>query len=225
VYLAAVICVLMIGAGLALYSANRSSSVASVPKPAASTTVPVTVPYGATAGPQGTKILTERVDPLRLAVPAGWLTPSPDQETLPVQIDAFAQQAPPLASLLYAEGHVATEAAIRVFAYQPTAPAMFVCVVSYSTPGSKALTPAAAAAVVTALQRKPSKVGVTSAQLPAGSVVELYSAFVSQKQPVLVEDVLLVATGRTMLIEMVGETNGVSPPAVFGQIAQSLRLY
>jgi hypothetical protein len=224
IFLVAVIGVLLVAGGLAWYSANRSSEVASVPKPLATPVVAVTVPYGARPGPKGTKILTETVDQLTLAVPASWMSPAADELALPIRIDTFAQQAPPLSSLLQAEAQVAAEAAIRLFAYQPVAPAIFVSVVSFSSPDIPDLTPAGVAAMVAVAKKAPSTVAVTSAQLPVGLVLELNSSYVSQKQPIVIEDVVLIAGGRTLLIEMVAETNVAGVPPVFGQIAQSLRL-
>jgi hypothetical protein len=224
VFLVALICALLVGAGIALYSANRSSEVASVPTPVASPTIPVTVPYGARPGPKGTKILTETVDQLTMAVPSGWMTPAADQQTLPGQIDAFAQQSPPLTALLQAEAQVASEAAIRLFAYQPAAPAMFVSVVSFSSPDVKALTSTAVAAIIALSKKKTSSVAVGSAHLPVGLVVTLNSSYVSQKQPLVIEDLVLIVAGRTLLVEMVAETDVAGVPPLFGQIAQSLRL-
>lgn len=219
-----VIGVLLVAAGIAAYSANRSSAVASVPKVAVLPTIATTVPYGARPGPKGTKILTESVDPLTLAVPAGWTAPPPDELSLPRQIDAFGVQAPPLAALLHAESQVAAEAGIRLFAYR-SAPAIFVSVVSFSSPGIKVLTPASVAAIVAEAHKKPSSIAVSGARLPVGLVIKLDSSYVSQAQPIVIEDVVLNAGGRTLLIEMVAETNVAGVPAVFGQIAQSLRLH
>jgi hypothetical protein len=101
---------------------------------------------------------------------------------------------------------------------------MFVSVVSFSSPDIKVLTSTAVAAILAEAKKKPSSVAVGSAQLPVGLVITLNSSYVSQKQPLVVEDLVLIAGGRTLLVEMVAETNVAGVPPVFGQIAQSLRL-
>jgi hypothetical protein len=187
-------------------------------------TVPITVPYFARSGPNGTTILTDAVDLLTLAVPAAWKTPAADQSTLVGQLNQFAAQTPSLAPPLQSEIQAASEFAIRVFAYQPVAPHTFISIISFASPGINALTPASAAVEVAAAKTKSPNVAVSAVQLPVGTVLQLQSSYVSQNQPVVAEELVLISGGRTMLIEMVSETDVASYPPVFAQIAQSLRL-
>lgn len=214
-------CAVVIGGAVAV----RRSGASSTPSPPVEVPVATTpVPYQARPGPKGTKVLTEMVDELTLAVPAGWKSPAADGQTLPGVIDAFAQQALPLASLLQAERQVEAKSAIRLFAYQSEAPYTFVSVISLSSPGAKTLTASGVAAVVAVSKQRASNVAMSGQHLPVGEVLEVDSSFVSQAQPVVVEDLVLVVAGRTVLIQMVSETNVAGRPAVFAQIAQSLRL-
>src|SRR5580693_8339876 len=128
----AALCLVLIAGVLVLRHADRASTPAAVVPVAVAPPVTTTVPYAARAGPDGTKVLTETVDPLILSVPAGWMTPAADPLTLPKVLDQFAAQAPPLATALQAEGQVEQKAAIRLFAYQPTTPSAFVSVISFS---------------------------------------------------------------------------------------------
>jgi hypothetical protein len=184
--------------------------------------VPTTAAYNARPGPGGTVLLTEPVDPLTLAVPAGWTSPAADGQ-LTDAIDLFAVQAPALAVLLRAEAQVATKAAVRLFAYQAATPNAFVSVVSFSSPGAAALTPASVAAVVAAAKRS-KNVAVGGVALPAGQALTLESSLVSQNKHVVVQVVVLVASGRTIEVEMVSETSAAGTPPLFDQIAQSIRL-
>jgi hypothetical protein len=180
------------------------------------------MPYNARPGPGGTKVLTELVDPLTLSVPGSWISPAADA-SLADAIDQFGPQAPPLAGLLHAESLVASKSAIRLFAFQPEAPHVFVSVVSFSTPAATPLTPAAVAVIVARAKKLTQNVAVVGVQLPVGQVVQLQSSFVSQNTHLVVEVLVLIAGGRTLEIEMVSETDVAAIPPVFDQIAQSLR--
>ncbi|MDQ1394038.1 MAG: hypothetical protein QOF30_3015, partial [Acidimicrobiaceae bacterium] len=57
-----------------------------------------------------------------------------------------------------------------------------------------------------------------------GAALKLNFSLVSQNRPVVVEVLILIAGGRSLVVEMVSETTTVGVPAVFDQIAQSLRL-
>ncbi len=185
--------------------------------------VPTTAAYDPRPGPGGTKILTDPVDVLSLAVPNSWRTPASDALTLPKEIDNFAGQAPPLAALLQAEGLVAQKSAIRLFAYQ-LAPSAFVSVVSFSSPAATPPTQSGIDAIVALARKKTSNVAVSGVRLPVGQVIKLDSTLTSQNQHIVVEVLVLVAGGRTMQIQMVSQTDAAAIPPLFDQIAQSLRL-
>ena len=220
-----IVALLAAGAAGALVRRHSGAKPAPVGTPATVTIPPTTLLYGARPGPNGTKLLTETIDPLTLAVPSGWVTAATDQLTLPAEIDRLAALALPLAGLLKVERQAAVKSAIRVFAYQPTAPPSYVSVVSMSSPGVVPLTPASASALVALANRqKASNAVATSAQLPVGQVVKSDSTLVVQKQRVAVEDLVVIITGRTILVEMVTETSTTAPPPLFAQIAQSLSL-
>jgi hypothetical protein len=181
-------------------------------------------PYAARPGPNGTKILTETIDPLSLAVPSDWTAPAADQLTLPGELNAFAAQAPALATILHTESEYAHRAAIRLFAYQPVTPFAFVSVLSYASPSTKSLTAESVAAVAAAsMKKKPKGTVLSGVELPIGPALKVDSSMVSKKQTLVVELVTLVADGRTTLVLMVSETNVPAIPQVFDQIARSLR--
>jgi hypothetical protein len=186
--------------------------------------VPTTAPYNPRPGPGGTRILTEPVDVLSVAVPNGWRSPATDALTLPGEINQFAAQAAPMAALLTAESKVAEKSAIRLFAYQPVAPNAFVSVVSFSSPGATAPSQSAIDAIVALAKKKTSNVAVSGVKLPVGQVIKLDSTLVSDGHHLVVEVLVLVAGGRTIQIQMVSETDVVGIPPLFDQIAQSLRL-
>jgi hypothetical protein len=216
-----IVCVATLGVVLALRHSKASSTTVQPPTPVVA---PTTLPYSARPGPNDTKILTEPVDPLTLAVPSSWTSPSADPLTLEDEINRFAGDAPALEALLKAEGAVAGKSAIRLFAYQPVAPHAFVSVISFSTPGVKDLSAASVNAISAAAKLKIKNVAVSGVQLPVGPALKLDSSLVSHKQPVVVETLVLIVGGRSLLIEMVSETNTAGVPVVFDQIAQSLRL-
>jgi hypothetical protein len=180
-------------------------------------------PYAPRPGPNGTKILTETIDPLSLAVPGDWMAPAADQQTLPGELDAFAARAPALAAILHTESDYAHRAAIRIFAYQPMVPFAFVSVLSYASPSTKSLTADSVAAVAAASRKKkPTGAALSGVELPIGPALKVDSSMVSKKQTLVVELVTLVAGGRTTLVLMVSETNVPAIPQVFDQIARSL---
>jgi hypothetical protein len=216
----AVVVLAALGGVLVLRHSDRSPTPGRSP---AALTVPTTAAYNARPGPGGTRLLTEPVDPLTLAVPVGWTSP-PADGTLSDAINSFAGQAPALAVLLRAEAQVAVKAAVRLFAYQAGAPNAFVSVVSFSAPGAAALTPASIAAIMKASQKLSKNVAVSGVQLPAGQALKLDSSLVSQKKHVVVEVVVLVSGGRTIEVEMVSETSVAGIPPLFAQLAQSIRL-
>jgi hypothetical protein len=221
----AIVALLAAGAAGALVRRHSSGPPAPVRTPATVTVPPTTLLYGARPGPNGTKLLTETIDPLTLAVPGGWVTAATDQLTLPSEIDNLAAQAPPLAALLKIERQAAVKSAIRVFAYQPTAPPSYISVVSLSSPGVAPLTAASASALVALANKQKTPNAVASgAQLPVGQVVKTDSTLVVQKQRVAVEDLIVITAGRTILVEMVTETSTATTPPLFAQIAQSLSL-
>jgi hypothetical protein len=219
VLLVSVVCLAVIGGVLVLRRRSSGTPAVSALRP-----VPTTVAYNPRPGPGGTKILTEPVDVLSLAVPSNWRSPSSDALTLPKEIDNLAAQAPPLAALLQAEGSVAEKSAIRLFAYQPAAPSAFVSVVSFSSPGATAPTQSGIDAIVALAKKKTANVAVSGADLPVGRVIKLDSALTSQNQHIVVEVLVLVAAGRTMQIQMVSETDAAGVPPLFDQMAQSLHL-
>jgi hypothetical protein len=179
-------------------------------------------PYAARPGANGTKTLTETIDPVSLAVPEDWKTPVADAQTLPADLDAFGTQAPSLASILHTEADFAGKGAIRLFAYRPTSPFAFVSVTSYAQPSAAPLTPDLVAAAVAAAKKKSRGAAVSGVQLPLGLAIKVDTNFVSQKQPVVVEFLVLVQSGRRLIILLVSETNVPALPQVFDQIAQSL---
>jgi hypothetical protein len=180
-------------------------------------------PYAPRPGPNGTKILTETIDPLSLAVPSDWMAPPADQQTLPGELDAFAAKAPALAAILHTEADYAHRAAVRIFAYQPVTPFTFVSVLSYASPSTKSLTAESVAAVVAASKKtKPTGAALSGVELPIGPALKTDSSMVSKKQTLVIELVTLVAGGRTTLVLMVSETNVPAIPQIFDQIARSL---
>jgi hypothetical protein len=216
-----VLCVAIVGVVGALRHAKASSTTVRSPN---AVVVPTTLPYSARPGANGTKILTEAVDPLTLSVPESWKSPPAVPLTLHDEINGLAQDAPALQGLLQAEAKVAGKSAIRLFAYQPVAPHALVWVTSFSAPGTKDLTADGVDALATAVRRRSTNLTVTGVQLPVGSVLKLDSSLVVDKQAVAVETLILTSGGRFLLVEMVSETNSAGVPAIFDQIAQSLRL-
>jgi len=223
-FVVAALCAALIGVALALQHADRASNPAAVAPVLVAPTTTTSVAYFARPGANGTKVLTETVDPLSLAVPDSWTAPAADPLTLPGVLDQFATQAPALAGVLQDEGQVEQKAAIRLFAYQPASPSAFVSVISFSSPTTKPFTAASIAAIVALAKKKTSSIAVTGVQLAVGDVLQLNSSAVVQNQPVVVEILVLVAAGRTMQIEMVAETNVAQVPPVFAQIEASLRI-
>ncbi len=221
----AIVALLAAGAAGVLVRHHSSGPPATVRSPATVTVPPTTLLYGARSGPNATKLLTETIDPLTLGVPNTWVTAASDQLTLPGEIDNFAAQAPPFAGLLKVERQAAVKSAIRMFAYQPSAPPAYVSVVSMSSPGVAPLTPAAASALVAlANKQKTPNAVVSGVQLPIGQVVKSDSTLVVQKQRVAVENLIVIVTGRTILVQIVTETATTATPPLFAQIAQSLSL-
>lgn len=208
----------------ALHQANVASTPASVPAVVAPPTVPTTIPYTARPGPGATTVLTESVDPLTLSVPNTWHAPAADPFSLPAVVNAFAAQAPALASPLQSVAALESKSGIRLFAYLPVPPYAFVSVVSFSSPGAMPYTPASVTAIEALAANHPSGVAVSGEALPAGEALDLRSSTVVQNQGVAIEILVLVASGRTIEITMVGETDTAAFPPVFQQIAQSLLL-
>lgn len=202
---------------------TRSHSPSPSPSAAAVAPVSSTEPYGARPGPNGTKILTETIDPVTLAVPNSWKTPVADAQTLPAELDAFGAQAPSLAAILHTEADFAGKSAIRLFAYQPVKPFAFVAVTSYATPGATPLTPDLVTAAVAGTRKKSPGSAVSGVQLPLGLALKVDTSLVSQKQPVVLEFLVLVVSGRRVIILLVSETNVPALPQVFEQIASSVR--
>jgi len=199
-------------------SHSPANPVTPVAVPAASTE-----PYAARPGPNGTRILTETIDPVVLAVPDDWKTPVADAQTLPADMDAFGAQAPSLKSILHTEADFAGKGAVRLFAYRPVKPFAFVSVTSYATPSAAPLTPQLVAAAVSAARRKSRAAAVSGVQLPLGLAIKVDTSLVSQKQPLVVEFLVLVQSGRRLIILMVSETNVPALPQFFDKVAQSLR--
>ena len=191
--------------------------------PTVPTVPPTTLVYQARPGPNGTKLLTEPVDPLTLAVPASWTTAVADEITLPDDINRFAQQAAPLAALLQAQQPTAVKGGIRLFAYQPTAPQAFVMVLSSYSPGAAPLTAAEVNAVASAAKKTPNAT-LTGATLPVGQVLKADQTAVAQKQRVAVEVIYIGSPDRVIVVEMATVTTTAGPPALFAQIAQSISL-
>lgn len=204
----------------ALYQAQPAPS---LPPVVAPPTVPTTIAYTPRRGPGGTTILTEPVDLVSLAIPRGWKALSPDENTLPNALGALGRQMPPMASLLQAEAVVAAKAAVRLFAYQPSAPYAFLTVISYSSPSATPLTPAVVAASVAASKKLTSGVAVSGEQLPLGEALRLDSTVSSQNQHLVSELLILVVASRTLMVQMVSDVSTPGIPAVFSQIARSLR--
>ncbi|MDQ6617210.1 MAG: hypothetical protein M3083_21315 [Actinomycetota bacterium] len=192
--------------------------------PSAASSLSGATPYAARAGPGGTKILTETVDPLILTVPESWMAPAADVRTLPGVLDHFAGQVPALASSLDAQIPVAEKSAIRLFAYQPAVPHAFVSVVSFAAPSAKPLTKSAVDAVVAIDRARVPNAPVSEVDLAVGPALKTDTSVVVQKQPVAIEQLIFNAGGRSILVEMVSETVTGGPPPVFALIAQSLRL-
>ena len=216
--------VALIAAGGVATVLTRHHSGPAAAKPVRSAAPVSLTPYASRPGPNGTKILTETIDPLSLAVPSDWMAPAADQQTLPGALDAFAAQAPALAAILHTESDYAHRAAIRIFAYQPVTPFAFVSVLSYASPSTKPLTAESIAAVTAASKqkKKPTGAALSGVELPIGPALKVDASMVSKKQTLVVELVTLVAGGRTTLVLMVSETNVPAIPQVFDQIARSL---
>ena len=196
---------------------------APVPAPVVSSVPPTTQVYQARPGPNGTKLLTEPVDPLTLAVPTSWTAAAADEITLPDDITRFAQQAAPLAALLQAQKLTAVKGGVRLFAYQPTAPQAFVMVVSSYSPGAAPLTASGVSAMVSATKKTPN-VAVTGATLPVGQVLKVDQTSVAQKQRVAVEAIYVGSPDRLIVVEMAAVADTAGPPALFAQIAQTISL-
>jgi hypothetical protein len=208
-------------AGVGVVAARRHGHRASPSSGRAPAGLTTAVPFTARPGPNGATILQETVDPLSLTVPGTWKAPSPDALTLPQELATFAQAAPALAGLLAAQSTVAAKNGIRLFAYQQASPAAFVSVLSYSTPSATDLTPAVVAAVAGAT--KPGHgLAVSGEALPVGEVLKIDSSPVVGKQHLLVEVVVLVSMGRTIVIQLASEVNTAGIPPLFGEIGQSL---
>jgi hypothetical protein len=216
-----IMCVATVGVVGALRHSRASSTTVRAPNPVV---VPSTLPYSARPGPNDTRILTEPVDPLTLAVPNSWKSPAADPLVLNDELARFAQDAPALAGLLQAVVTLEGKSAIRLFAYQPVALQAFVLVTSYSTPTQKDLTAAVVDTLAGAAKVRTKGAAVSGVQLPVGAALKLNFSLVSQNRPVVVEVLILIAGGRSLVVEMVSETTTVGVPALFDQIAQSLRL-
>ena len=184
---------------------------------------PTTQLYQARPGPNGTKLLTEPIDPLTLAVPTSWTVAAADEITLPDDITRFAKQAPPLAALLQAQRQTAVKGGVRLFAYQATAPQAFVMVVSSYLPGAAPLTASGVSAIVSATKKTPNVV-VTGASLPVGQVLKLDETSVAQKQRVAIEMIYIGSPDRLIVVEMASVATTAEPPAFFAQIAQTISL-
>ncbi|MGH9124352.1 MAG: hypothetical protein ACRDZ8_06450, partial [Acidimicrobiales bacterium] len=196
-FLIAIAVVAAAAIAFALHQASLASTPASVPAVVAPPTVPTTLPYTARPGPGGTTVLTESVDPLTLSVPDSWHAPAADPFSLPPVINAFAAQAPALASPLQSVVALETKSGIRLFAYAPAPPYAFVSVISFSSPSAKPYTPESIAAIEALAQKQPSGLTVGGESLPVGEVLDLRSSVVVQKQDVAIEILVLIEGGRT----------------------------
>ncbi len=216
-----IMCVATVGVVGALRHSKPSLTTVQSPNPVL---VPTTLPYSARPGPNDTRILTEPVDPLTLAIPNSWKSPAADPLVLHDELARFAQDAPALDGLLQAVVTLDGKSAIRLFAYQPVAPHAFVSVTSFSTPTQKDLTASVVDTLAGAAKVRTRGAAVSGVQLPVGSALKFNFSLVSQNRPVVVEVLMLILGGRSLVVEMVSETTTVGVPALFDQVAQSLRL-
>ncbi|MDP9072735.1 MAG: hypothetical protein M3N98_00945 [Actinomycetota bacterium] len=175
-------------------------------------------------GPNGFATLSEPVDLLTLAVPVDWTVAPTAPLVLPKVLDQLAVVDPQLAPLLKAESMAANEGAVRLFAYTTTPSTVYAAILSYSSPGTPAITEASAAGF-SSFNRHTATVSIefSTVQLPAGLGLRVRSVSTDRGVRVAYENLAVLNAGRTVLLQLAADVTSLAIPPIFAQIESSLR--
>lgn len=222
--LAVIILGLLVGAAVGVSIHHGNGPVSAQRSASTTVPVPVTAPGGGVSLGNGTKVLSEPVDLLKIAVPEGWQSVDVDPSKVGPILQGLIPQAPALASVLNAEARAASEGGVRLFAYSPAPRFAFLSVVSFASPGATPADESTVAAFNAQVKQfKAAVISVHTVHLPAGHAVQIDSRVAVGKQFILAQNDTMVTPTRTVLVQVVAQTASAAPPAYFADMLASLR--
>jgi len=217
--LVVVIVVLMAAAvvGVAIHHPGRTSATGpKIPTAGATTTAPP---------PNGMMVLSEPVDMLTVAVPAGWTVLPTSPTVLPAMLRQLAAQNTQLASLLKGEAIAANEGAVRLFAYTSSPLMTYAAIISYAAPASTAITADMGAAFSKYDKQSADAItDITVVPTPAGPGLRLRAAAFQPSSHVAYENLALINSGRAVVLQVAADVSSLSFPPVFSQIESTIHI-
>ena len=161
-------------------------------------------------------VLSEPVDPLTVAVPAGWTVLPTSPMVLPAMLRQLAVQHTQLAPLLIGQAIAANEGAVRLFAYTTSPATTYAAIISYASPASTAIT-ADMGPTFSKYDKYSANViaEVTVVPTPAGLGLRLRAATLQPSLHVAFENLTVINSGRAVQLQVAADVSSLSfPPRV-----------